>query len=290
MKTASPTLVSFLAAARAQRDLAICFADCFSFTQANGLALTYTNADAPVLYDGKLFRADGPLVSGIKYHATIGLNVDRQEIWIAARPGDLTSGASFLVSLRDGAFDGARVRRDRVFFSDFVGGTLVGGVTLFYGRISTIDEVGRTRAKITVANELVLLDVDMPRNIFGATCQNTLYDSICGLPAGAFSTQASADAGSTASLIFCASALAAHAQGKLLFSSGANAGVAATVKLVAPGVSLTLAYPLPFAPAAGDAFAVYYGCDHTQGTCQSRFNNIANFRGFPFVPPPQMAV
>jgi len=290
MKTASPALVSFLAAARAQRDIAIAFADCFTFTQSSGLALTYTNADVAVSYDGKLFRADGPLVSGLKYRATIGLNVDRQEISIAARPGDLTSGAPFLASLRDGAFDGARVRRDRVFFSDVVGGTLVGGVTLFYGRISTIDEVGRTRAKLTVANEIVLLDIDMPRNIFGATCQNTLYDSVCGLPSGAFSTQASVGAGSTASLIFSSAATAAHAQGKLIFSAGANAAVAATVKLAAPGASLTLAYPLPFTPATGDSFTVYYGCDHTQGTCQARFNNLANFRGFPFVPPPQMAV
>jgi hypothetical protein len=40
----------------------------------------------------------------------------------------------------------------------------------------------------------------------------------------------------------------------------------------------------------GDGFTVYYGCDHTPGTCQSKFNNLANFRGFPSVPPPQMAI
>ena len=48
-------------------------------------------------------------------------------------------------------------------------------------------------------------------------------------------------------------------------------------------------YPLPFAPSAGDAFTVYAGCDHTQATCQGRFNNVAENRGFPYVPPPQMA-
>ena len=48
-------------------------------------------------------------------------------------------------------------------------------------------------------------------------------------------------------------------------------------------------YPLPFAPSPGDAFTVYAGCDHTQGTCQGRFNNLANFRGFPYVPPPELA-
>jgi len=46
---------------------------------------------------------------------------------------------------------------------------------------------------------------------------------------------------------------------------------------------------LPFAPAEGDTFNVAFGCDHTQATCQSKFNNLINFRGFPYVPPPQLA-
>ena len=63
----------------------------------------------------------------------------------------------------------------------------------------------------------------------------------------------------------------------------------ATVSSVNVGVSYSLMYPLPFAPATGDAFTVAFGCDHTQATCQGKFNNLANFRGFPYVPPPQLA-
>jgi uncharacterized phage protein (TIGR02218 family) len=96
-------------------------------------------------------------------------------------------------------------------------------------------------------------------------------------------------AGSTASLINFTGALAAHAQGSVVFSSGVNANCRATVKGVAVGVSLALAYPLPDPPAEGDAFSVAYGCDHTPATCAARFANLANFRGFPFVPPPQVA-
>jgi len=290
MKQASSALQSFLSNARAQPDLRIAYADCFTFTLISGLVLTYTNADVPVAYAGKLFLANGPLVSGLKYRSTIGLNVDRQEITIAARPGDLASGAPVLTALADGAFDGAQIQRDRVFFSDAIGGTLVDGVTLFYGRISTIDEVGRTRAKLSVANELVLLDIDTPRNLFGPTCQHVLYDLGCGLPSGAFATTAGVGAGSTATLINFTGALAAHLQGKMIFSTGVNAGVATTVKYVSAGASLTPLYPLPAAPAAGDMLTVYYGCDHTAPTCQSRFDNLSNFRGFPYVPPPQMAV
>jgi uncharacterized phage protein (TIGR02218 family) len=290
MKQASLALQAFLGAARAQPDMQMAFADCFTFTLQSGLVLAYTNADVPITYAGHQFLANGPLVSGLKYRSTIGLNVDRQEITIAARPGDLASGSAILVALRDGAFDGARLQRDRVFFSDVLGGTLVDGVTLFYGRVSTVDEIGRTQAKITVANELVLLDIDMPRNIFAPTCQHVLYDLGCGLPAGAFATTGVVGAGSTTTLVNFAGALAAHLQGKMVFSTGANAGVAATVKYVAVGASLAPLYPLPEPPASGDTLTVYYGCDHTAPTCQNRFDNLTNFRGFPYVPPPQMAV
>jgi hypothetical protein len=35
---------------------------------------------------------------------------------------------------------------------------------------------------------------------------------------------------------------------------------------------------------------VYKGCDKTTATCAGRFNNLANFRGYPFVPPPELAM
>jgi len=165
----------------------------------------------------------------------------------------------------------------------------IGGVTLFHGRLSTVDQVGRTSAKVTVASDLVLLDMDMPRNLYAPTCLHTLYDSGCGLARGTYATSGAAGAGSTTSRINFSGALALHAQGSIVFTSGANANLRATVKSAAAGVSLTLIYPLPTAPAAGDAFTVYAGCDHTSATCQTRFNNLANFRGFPYVPPPQVA-
>jgi uncharacterized phage protein (TIGR02218 family) len=36
--------------------------------------------------------------------------------------------------------------------------------------------------------------------------------------------------------------------------------------------------------AAGHAFAVTAGCDKRLGTCAARFDNVANFRGFPHMP------
>jgi uncharacterized phage protein (TIGR02218 family) len=288
MKATTSAVTNLISAARSSPDAPIAFADCFTFTTTSGTLYTWTNFDLPIPYNGYTFLADGPLVSGLKYKGTVGLEVDKQQLTIAARPTDLINGAPFLIALRDGAFDGADVQRDRAFLTA-PNGSVVGGATLFKGRISTVDAVGRTQATVTVASDLVILDYDMPRNLFSPTCVHTLYDSGCGVIRGTYAATGTAGSGSTPSLVLSSVALAQHAQGSLVFTSGANANVRATVKSVAAGVGFNLMYPLPFVPSPGDAFTVSAGCDHTQATCQGRFNNLPNFRGFPYVPPPELA-
>ncbi len=318
MRAASTQLALYLNGLRNIPDARLTFADCFTFSLLNGPSLYYTNVDYPVAYDGNTFLANGPMVQGLKYKCNVGLEVDRQQISVAARPTDLVSGAMFLQMLADGALDGAIVQRDRVFLTfasspgaywlnalyqldfnpdfnlDFGPGlgtpsSVIGGITLFHGRVSTIDEVGRTTSKLTVASDLVVLDYQMPRNLYSATCLHTLYDAGCGLTASSFATNSTAGVGSTTTQVNTSAALAVHAQGKIVFNTGANAGLTATVQSILAGVSLTLRYPLPDPPAAGDGFTVYNGCDHTNGTCKSVFNNLARFRGFPWIPPAQIA-
>src|SRR5579883_68916 len=291
MKPTSAALISYLNSVRVSADAPLLMADAFTFTLRIGLVLCYTNADVTFVYGGNTFLANSILIDGLKYKAAVGLDVDQQQITIAARASDTVSGgAPFLQALRDGAFDGCEIKRDRVFFADRIGGSVIGGVTLFKGRLGAVDQIGRTGAKLTVNSDLVLLDIDMPRNLYQPTCLHTLYDSGCGLVKNAFGTSGTAGAGSTASVINWSGASLVYRQGSITFTSGANSGVTANVNGVAAGVSLTLGYPLQSPPAPGDAFTVYQGCDHTPGTCQGKFNNLANFRGFPYVPPPQMAI
>jgi uncharacterized phage protein (TIGR02218 family) len=288
MKSASTAVINLINAARTSPDAPIAFAECYTFTLATGAIYAWTNVDTAVSYNGQTFLANGPLVQGLKYKASVGLEVDKQQITIAATPAMTINGAPVLTAIRNGAFDGALVQRDRVFLTA-AGGSVGGGVTLFRGLVSTVDAVGRTSATMTIASALVILDYDMPRNLFSPTCVHTLYDPGCGVIRGAYAANGTAGAGSTQSAILSSLAAAQHAQGSLVFTSGANANARGTVKSVVVGSALNLIYPLPFAPATGDAFTVYAGCDHTQATCVSRFNNGANFRGFPYVPPPELA-
>jgi uncharacterized phage protein (TIGR02218 family) len=291
MKPTSSALMTYLNNARSNPDVPLIFADIFAFTLMSGMILCYTNVDVSFAYNGAMYLANSVRVDGLKYTAKTGLEVDQQQITVAALATDtIAAGAPFLQALRDGSFDGCEIQRNRVFFSDTIGGTAIGDVLLFKGRLGVINEIGRTTAKLTVNSDLVLLDIDMPRNIYQPTCLHTLFDSGCTLVKNAFGTSGAVGLGSTASIINWTGAGLNFQQGSITFTSGVNTGATATVGSVAAGTSLTLLYPLESVPAAGDTFTVYFGCDHTPGTCQSKFNNLANFRGFPYVPPPQMAI
>ncbi|MCW2317594.1 putative phage protein (TIGR02218 family) [Rhodoblastus acidophilus] len=285
MKSAPAALISTLNALRPTSDAPLLTAECFTLWLATGTILTYTDLDAPVSLNGFTYLANSVLISGLKYRASCGVNVDSQQVTLFARATDTIGGVPFLQAMQQGLLDGAEIQREKVFFSDW--NTAIGSVILFKGRVAQIDWIGRSSAQLTVASDLVLLDVDMPRNVYQADCQHVLFDAQCGLASGTYSSVGAVESGSTANAIVWSAATAAHQQGTIAFTSGANTGANMTIKTARDGL-LVLSYPLPYPPAAGDSFVATYGCDRTMATCQARFNNLSRFRGFPFVPPPQI--
>jgi uncharacterized phage protein (TIGR02218 family) len=75
--------------------------------------------------------------------------------------------------------------------------------------------------------------------------------------------------------------------GEIEFTSGANDGIAREIKthtLSGGAAVLTLQEPFPFTVAVSDQATLTAGCDRKHTTCSTRFANIANFRGEPYVP------
>jgi uncharacterized phage protein (TIGR02218 family) len=287
VRAASTALINMLNAVWATPDAQVLMADCYTLTLRTGLILTYTDADVPIALNGYSYLANSVLVDGLKFKCAVGLDVDQQQITISAKATDTINGVPFLEAIRNGVFDGCEIQREKAFLTSWTA-TPVGSVILFKGRVGTIDAIGRTTAQITVNSDLVLLDLNMPRNLYSPQCVHVLYDSGCGLVKSAFGSNGTAGAGSSASQINWASSTSLFTQGTVLFSSGVNAGVSANIKS-ASSSALVLSAALPNVPAAGDTFTAFQGCDHTMATCQSQFNNLVNFRGFPFVPPPTAA-
>lgn len=78
-----------------------------------------------------------------------------------------------------------------------------------------------------------------------------------------------------------------YSLGKLLWTSGANAGLGVEVQKVLngpAGLEVHLCLPPPAAMAVGDSFSMVKGCDKSISTCSDKFGNVANFRGFPHLP------
>lgn len=73
--------------------------------------------------------------------------------------------------------------------------------------------------------------------------------------------------------------------GTVKWTGGQNAGYSSYVRDFVPG-AVTIALPTYYPIAAGDTYSIVAGCDKQCGTCASRWNNIANFRGFPYIPGP----
>jgi uncharacterized phage protein (TIGR02218 family) len=298
MKTASPALISYLTSLRGSRDAQLYMADCFTITLssgsigglADGTSLLYTTIDVPVLLNGSTYLAGFLQISGLIYKASLGPSVDEQQITISAPQTSTIWGLPFMQVIQNGLLDGAEVQRDRVFFTDFSGTppiSPIGSLLLFRGRVTSVDSVGRTTAQIKVASDLTLLTVGMPRRCFQTNCLHTLYDDGCRVDRAAHTFSGVVQSGSSDRAIAWSGATVAMQQGSMEFTGGANVGITVNVQS-ANSSGLTLSYPLPHVPAVGDSFTVSHGCDHSMSTCTSRFSNIANFVGFPFMPPPEI--
>lgn len=291
MKPASTALQNLLASRQ------FFAADLYTFTLVGGGVLRYCSGDRDITSGGNLFSAQGPRIdrkdNKAKCHWKIGVEVDTLVFDVMPQATDLVNGQPFLAACVQGAFDGAELQLERAFMASY-GDTSVGTVIMFVGRVAEID-FGRAIATFTINSHLELLNLQLPRNLWQPGCVNSLGDASCGVDLMSFSVSGSAAAGSSQSTIAASLAQATgyFDQGKIAFSSGANAGLTRSVKTWVAGSPGTIALlaPFPNAPAAGDAFAIYPGCDKTLGTngC-AKFANTARFKGYPYVPDPQTAV
>lgn len=287
MKSASAALKAFIPSQRQYFE-----ADLWTITPAGGSALRYTTADRDIVYGGNTFSAGGPFVSRTQIKWATGLTVDALDLDLAVLPTHLYMGTPLLQAIAAGMLDGARVQLERLIMPSF-GDTSLGSVILFAGNVADVTELGRTHAKLQVRSRLELLNNPLPRNLYQASCGRTLFDAGCTLTKASFGTAATVASGSTALLINAtlAQATGYFDLGTITFTSGVNGGASATVKKYTNGSPSTilLHVPLPNAPAIGDAFSIYAGCDKLQATCNTKFSNAIHFDGKRFVPVPETA-
>jgi uncharacterized phage protein (TIGR02218 family) len=139
----------------------------------------------------------------------------------------------------------------------------------------------------TVASLAGVLEKPMLRVITSPTCNNAIYDRLCGVDKTLYETTGCVITDIVGSVLTVAeAALQAdgyYTAGPLVVEDGSAAGERLFVA-DHTGDQLTLLHPPPAALAIGDAVTLYAGCDGTEATCDAKFANLDYFLGFPRVP------
>lgn len=283
-RTATPALTALLrSSARLQQ------ADLYTVTLPTGTTYRWTAHDQAVTIEGTTWTADIDIDRGDMTFLA-GVEAQTMDMTITARDNSTINGVPVLGFILNGGLDGATVTLHKAFRQDLGQAPWVGRLEQFTGRVSDIESAGGGQLSIKVLSVLELFNMPLPPNVYQPQCRNTLYDVNCGLFSAGQTWSDIVTAGTNALRLTFGHDLPQVAGwfdlGAVQFVTGANAGIKRTVRQQTT-TQLTVMQPWPGPVAAGDAFQVYRGCDLTMATCRDRFNNLANFRGHPFIPPPE---
>src|SRR5690348_7345077 len=284
MKAASPALIALLANGEQ-----FIMADLYTITLVGGSVLRYSAAPTAIFANGYTF-ALGPKFERSKTKIVIGTQVDELEVRIYTEPTDLIGGVPFLQAAWQGQLDGALLQLERAFMPSY-GDTSPGTVVLFAGRISDI-ECTRTGIDMKCRSHLELLNIQIPRRLWQASCTHVFGDAMCQFDRTSMQLTFVAGPGSTQAQIATSVSSAPPSifkQGTIVGVTGANTGSSRTIANIDAGlIYVKLGFLSPV--LAGDQFRLLPGCDRTLTTCTNVFNNANHFGGFPYIPTPETAV
>jgi uncharacterized phage protein (TIGR02218 family) len=287
LKSASPALIALLATDN------FYMADLYTITLVSGSTYRYATADIDIVYGGSTFLSISGLLTRNSYKLVIGTEVDTLQITIAPNQTtpNLLNGLPFIQSAVNGSLDGATVKLERAFMPIW-GDTSAGTVILFVGKVSDITG-DRTNIQINVKSQLELLNIQMPKNLYQAPCAHILYDTGCSLNISDFTHNFTLS--TVIDQFNIPTGLSQFTFGETYFEqgiltclTGVNAGAKRTVKTYMNGMA-RIALSLPNMPNIGDTFSISAGCNKLQATCADKFTNLLQFRGFPYVPAPELA-
>ncbi len=260
-------------------------ADAWTVTLTDGTVLRWAGGDVPLTLGSRAF-ALGPGITRGQCRWRVGISTDTLSMTLADITGEPVVGMSLAELVRSRLFAGAQVQLERVFTRPGDAGP-AGALLWFLGDVDEV-EGDRVEAAITVVSFTKRLEVAVPRGVYQPLCLNELGDARCGIVRP--SVTATATSASTALRTAFGHSLAQPTGwgtlGIITFTGGANAGHRRTCKLHT-ATELVALQPWQFPVAAGDAYRLDAGCARDQSTCTNKFNNLARFRGQPYIPVPE---
>jgi uncharacterized phage protein (TIGR02218 family) len=293
MRAASAELIAFLASRQP-----FWSADLYTISLRSGSTLRLTGADRSVSFGLTTWLAASETNFALtrkSWQIQNTMDVPQLTIDLISSGTDFSGGSNVKLAIHNGLFDGAWCQMDRAFMP-IVGGqfgdTALGTVPIFAGPVGETKITG-LGATVTVRGANIRHQQYMPRNRFLAACIHALYDAGCGVSRSAHTFSGVVSGASSIAIGWASDPTSGHwadlPGGIMTVTSGVGVGQTRSVQFSSSS-GISFVYPFYEVPAPGDTFDVTYGCDKNKATCSGRFGNLQNYRGFPYVPPAEMAV
>ncbi|RLJ20808.1 beta tubulin [bacterium endosymbiont of Escarpia laminata] len=246
----------------------------WDFTLLNSEVKRFTEFDRDLTVGGQTYQsAYGYIPSAIQ--KGVDASTDNMET-----SGPININGVDEDDLRAGLYDAAKVKIRLVDWIDPDGQPQY---ILLEGRLGKVTH-GDDAFKAELLGLTKLLQQTIGRSYL-PTCDADLGDARCGVTV----TPVAVTVTATTSLRLFEDSTLGQADdhfttGLLTWQTGGNAGFKADVKRFLAGGSIELYEPAAYDIYLGDTALIQEGCDKTKDTCRDRFNNIINYRGFPFIP------
>ena len=266
--------------------------DVYEIALIDGMLLHYTSCDLPLTIDHVRYVPLAIQRDGTRQ--TNDISVDEMHLTMQAMPDQrLDDCTTIMQGIVAGRFADAELKLFRLFspqpFTIHMGSIDSDYALLWWvGRLN-IESAGGITIEATVASATELLNTKFPTHLYYPPCIYTLGDTGCGVDLQKFCMRGKVQ-NSTQSVIQSDLNLQEGylTNGSLQFISGKNAGITRTIRTNSGG-TISLVLPFYYAPEVGDTFSVLPACDKSMNCCKVRFNNLARFRGYPFIPVPETA-
>lgn len=253
---------------------------CWAVTRRDGIEQGFTDHDMDLTFEAVQFRADTGL-SAKALQQTTGLAVDNTEAL-----GALSDASVSEADIQAGRYDGAEVRAWLVNWADVSQRMLQ-----FRG---TFGEIQRSGGAFQVELRGLTEALNQPQGrVYQRPCPAVLGDKDCGfdLSAAGYFAEVAVEIVEDGR-VFRFSEMAGFdlrwfERGRLSVLSGAAKGLVGMVKndrLSDAGREIELWEVLRAPIEAGDLVRIEAGCDKRAESCRLKFQNFANFRGFPDIP------
>jgi len=258
----------------------------WELTCDNGEVFRFTDLTRDIVYGGDTYLYDpGIRVSSIVISS--GGQPDNAQVEVVA-------AANFLpmARIRQGGLANATFN---IWAVDWRNPDFYGLIELFGGTVSTIKFNNKNKVAIGVnsdnggTNQLI-------GERYSRQCRAQLGDARCGVNLAALGVSFTIDSIADGGYSFLASELTALASdylkfGKVVWDGGNNDTLTDEIKANVTGTGSVRLSLYPRNPLViGDTGIVYPGCDFQVSTCGDKFANLFNFRGEPYVPPPNIMV